>query len=41
MKTLVFLFPYYAYSALYSCATPSDEDRLPIALRVGTMKYHE
>jgi uncharacterized protein len=33
--------PYCAYSALYSCAIPSDEDRLPIALRVGEMKYHE
>jgi uncharacterized protein (DUF1684 family) len=33
--------PYCAYSALYSCAIPSDEDRLPIALRVGERKYHE
>lgn len=33
--------PYCAYSALYSCAIPSDEDRLPIALRVGEMRYHE
>lgn len=33
--------PYCAYSALYSCAIPTDEDRVPIALRVGEMKYHE
>lgn len=33
--------PYCAYSALYSCAIPRDEDRLDIALRVGELKYHE
>ncbi len=33
--------PYCAYSAMYSCAVPREEDRLPIALRVGEMKYHE
>ncbi len=33
--------PYCAYSALYSCAIPTDKDRLPIALRVGEMTYHE
>ena len=33
--------PYCAYSALYSCAIPTDEDRIPLALRVGEMKYHE
>lgn len=33
--------PYCAYSALFSCAIPSDEDRLPIALRVGELTYHE
>ncbi len=33
--------PYCAYSDLYSCAVPSEEDRLPIALHVGEMNYHE
>jgi uncharacterized protein (DUF1684 family) len=33
--------PYCAYSALYSCAVPREEDRLNIALRVGEMKYHD
>ena len=33
--------PYCAYSALYSCAIPTDEDRVTIPLRVGEMKYHE
>ncbi len=33
--------PYCAYSALYSCAIPTDQDRLPVPLRVGEMKYHE
>lgn len=33
--------PYCAYSPLYSCAIPRDEDRLPIALRVGEMTYHD
>lgn len=33
--------PYCAYSSMYSCAIPRQEDHLPIALRVGEMKYHE
>ena len=33
--------PYCAYSAMYSCAVPRKEDRIPLALRVGEMKYHE
>lgn len=33
--------PYCAYSPMYSCAIPREEDRLDIALRVGEMKYHE
>ncbi len=33
--------PYCAYSRMYSCAIPRNEDRLPIALRVGEMKYNE
>lgn len=33
--------PYCAYSALYSCAIPTDQDRLPVPLRVGEKTYHE
>ncbi len=33
--------PYCAYTPLYSCAVPRQDDRLDIALRVGEMKYHE
>jgi len=33
--------PYCAYSNMFSCAVPREEDRLDIALRVGEMKYHE
>ncbi len=33
--------PYCAYSAMYSCAIPSREDHLNLALRVGEKKYHE
>jgi uncharacterized protein (DUF1684 family) len=33
--------PYCAYSALYSCAIPTEEDRITIPLRVGERKYHE
>jgi len=33
--------PYCAYSARYSCAIPRKDDRIPLALRVGEMKYHE
>ena len=32
--------PYCAYSALYSCAIPREEDHLNIALPVGEKKYH-
>jgi uncharacterized protein (DUF1684 family) len=33
--------PYCAYTSLYSCAIPREEDRLDLALRVGEKKYHE
>lgn len=33
--------PYCAYSHMYSCAIPREEDRIPLSLRVGEMKYHE
>lgn len=33
--------PYCAYSPMYSCAIPRDEDHLDLALRVGEMKYHD
>jgi uncharacterized protein (DUF1684 family) len=33
--------PYCAYSPMYSCAMPREEDRLDLALRVGELKYHE
>lgn len=33
--------PYCAYSHLFSCAVPRQEDHLDIALRVGEKKYHE
>ncbi len=32
--------PYCAYNPAYSCAIPTDEDRLPVAVRAGEMKYH-
>jgi uncharacterized protein (DUF1684 family) len=32
--------PYCAYSTLYSCAIPREEDHLNIALPVGEKKYH-
>jgi uncharacterized protein (DUF1684 family) len=32
--------PYCAYSPMYSCAIPREEDHLSIALRSGEMKYH-
>jgi uncharacterized protein (DUF1684 family) len=31
--------PYCAYSAVYSCAIPREDDRLPIAVRVGEKTY--
>jgi uncharacterized protein (DUF1684 family) len=33
--------PYCAYSTLYSCAVPREEDYLDIHLRVGERKYHD
>jgi uncharacterized protein (DUF1684 family) len=33
--------PYCAYSAMYSCAIPRQEDHVALALRVGEMKYHK
>ena len=32
--------PRCAYSSLFSCAVPRDEDRLNLALRVGEMTYN-
>lgn len=28
-----------AYSSLFSCAVPRDEDRLALALRIGEITY--
>jgi hypothetical protein len=33
--------PYCAYSSLYSCAIPRDEDRLPVPVRAGELTYHD
>jgi uncharacterized protein len=33
--------PYCAYSPLYSCAIPRDEDYLNFEVRAGEKKYHE
>ena len=33
--------PYCAYSNIFSCAVPRDEDHIPVPLRVGEMRYHE
>jgi hypothetical protein len=33
--------PYCAYSHLYSCAVPRDEDRLDVAVSAGEKTYHE
>ena len=33
--------PYCAYTSLYSCAIPREEDHLDIPLRVGEKKYHD
>jgi hypothetical protein len=33
--------PYCAYTSLYSCAIPREEDHLDIPLRVGERKYHD
>ena len=32
--------PYCSYSAHYSCAIPTKEDRLNVAVRAGERKYH-
>lgn len=32
--------PYCAYSALYSCAIPRTEDRIPTPVRAGELIYH-
>ncbi len=33
--------PYCAYSSLYSCAIPTRENFLPLAIRAGEEKYHD
>ena len=33
--------PYCAYSALYSCAIPREEDHLDVPVRAGELRYHE
>jgi uncharacterized protein (DUF1684 family) len=33
--------PYCAYSSMYSCAIPREEDHLPVAVRAGEMTYHK
>lgn len=32
--------PYCSYSARYTCAIPTKEDRIGVAIRAGEMKYH-
>jgi uncharacterized protein (DUF1684 family) len=32
--------PYCAYNPAYSCAVPTKEDRLPVAIRAGELNYH-
>ncbi len=32
--------PYCAYNPSYSCAIPTREDRLPVAIRAGELDYH-
>jgi hypothetical protein len=32
--------PFCAYSDVYSCAIPREEDHLPIPVRAGEMPYH-
>ncbi len=32
--------PYCAYSSMYSCAIPREEDHLPVAVRAGEMTYN-
>ena len=32
--------PYCAYSGLYSCAVPREEDHFDFAVRAGELKYH-
>jgi uncharacterized protein (DUF1684 family) len=33
--------PYCAYSSLYSCAIPRDDDRIPTPVRAGELMYHD
>jgi uncharacterized protein (DUF1684 family) len=33
--------PYCAYSSLYSCAIPRQEDHIDVAINAGEKKYHE
>lgn len=32
--------PYCAYTPIYSCAIPLDEDHIPIAIKAGEKNYH-
>lgn len=33
--------PFCAYNSLYSCAIPTKEDYIPIAIRAGEKKFHD
>jgi uncharacterized protein (DUF1684 family) len=33
--------PYCAYSSLYSCAVPTKDDKLDVAITAGEKKYHD
>jgi uncharacterized protein (DUF1684 family) len=33
--------PYCAYSTLYSCAVPREEDHIDVAIQAGEKKYHD
>jgi uncharacterized protein (DUF1684 family) len=33
--------PFCAYSGLYSCAIPTEEDHVPVPIRAGEMMFHE
>ena len=33
--------PYCAYSSDYSCAIPSKEDYIDLAIKAGELKYHD
>ncbi len=32
--------PYCAYRSSYSCAIPTEDDHIPVAIRAGELKYH-